>query len=512
MNDSSKIENLNAQKQQDMKKTEYISIKPVAEQLSEEVLSLHAQLLNTIEQSVIATDLGGIVIYWNRFAEQIYGWSAEEAIGRNVGKLIMPKTSIRQADEIMTQLRQDKSWTGELTVQRKDGTTFPAQITNSPIYDKQTLIGIIGLSNDITERKLMEKALRVSESRYRSLLENANDIIYSHDLQGNYVAVNSAAEKVTGYSREELKEMNIAQLVVPEHHELVKQIIERKLCDPTPTVHELDIITKDGRRRTLEVNPRVSSIEGQPLVIEGVARDVTERKHLEEVRHTWAERLEAAREGERRRLSLQLHDEVVQQLAVASIKLQQLEKRLVKLLPEENAVFADLVMTEELLHRNQQSLRQMAYVLHSGVLEQFGLAEAFRKFTKDIDTLLLKQSTAISLDLSPDFPRLESAIENGIYRTVQEAINNALKHARAKLISLSLGIKDDLALVIIRDDGCGFDLKKIESSGIGVASMYERAEIIGAKLNITSQKGKGTTVTLEAPLKQCGRKAQAVRH
>ena len=171
-------------------------------------------------------------------------------------------------------------------------------------------------------------------------------------------------------------------------------------------------------------------------------------------------------------------------------------------MPEENAVFSDLVMTQELLRRNQQSLRQMAHVLHSGVLEQFGLAEAFRKFTKTIDTLLKEQSINISLDLSQNFPRMEPIVEISIYRTVQEAIINALKHSHAELISLSLDIKDDLALVVVTDDGCGFDTKKTKSGGIGFASMNERAEIIGAKLDIASLNGKGTTITLEVPMEK----------
>jgi PAS domain S-box-containing protein len=128
VNDSSKFENPDSQKQKDLQETGQITIK-----LGERILSLHSQLLNTIEQSVIATDLNGIVIYWNRFAEQLYGWSAEEFIGRNIMKLTTPKPSIRQADEVMTQLRQGKSWTGEFIVQRKDGTTFPVQITSSPL-------------------------------------------------------------------------------------------------------------------------------------------------------------------------------------------------------------------------------------------------------------------------------------------------------------------------------------------------------------------------------------------
>jgi DNA-binding NarL/FixJ family response regulator len=84
---------------------------------------------------------------------------------------------------------------------------------------------------------------------------------------------------------------------------------------------------------------------------------------------------------------------------------------------------------------------------------------------------------------------------------------NGIDTARQIRISLSLGIKDDLALVIIEDDGCGFDTKKTEHAGIGFASMYDRAEIIGAKLNVISRTGKGTTITLELPLEKSRRKA-----
>lgn len=492
---------------------------------------------------------------------------------------------------------------------------------------------VILMHEDITERIRAEEQIKVNELRYHSILENANDIIYSHDLLGNYVAVNNAAAKITGYSLEELKQMNITQLIVPEHHERIKQVIESKFHDPTPSIHEFDVITKDGRRLTLEVSPKISSIEGEPLAIEGIARDITkrkqmehalresdqrlrlamqtakiysweidlttqevtysenaaalsdldsllhnftqvseiihpedlehslqmferalgetgtfthqyrvvnpkkgifwhesnavavrdakgkpirligitqninERKMIEEVRLTWAARLEAAREEERRRLSLQLHDDIVQQLAVASIKLQRVEKKLVELLPDENALFADLVMTQELLHRNQKSLRQMAQILHSGVLEQFGLAEAFRKFTQNVDNFLTDQPAAISLHLAEDFPRLEPAIENGIYRTAQEAVINALKHSQATSISFTLGVRDGLGFILVRDNGCGFDLEKIESNGIGLASMYERAELIDATLDISSKKGKGTTVNLAVLLEKSRLKA-----
>ncbi len=842
----------------------------------------YQSLLENTSDIIYTHDLQGNCFSINKAGEKILGYSAEELTKMNIAQVIAPE-HLEMAKQMIEQKSHDPSPTVyELDVITKDGRRLTFEInTRISSIEGQPLV-VEGIARNITARKQVEQALRVSEARCRSFLENANDIIYSHDLLGNYVAVNGAAEKITGYSLKELEKMNIAEFVVPEHHERIKQVIERKLHDPTPSVHEFDIITKDGRRRTLEVNPKISAIEGQPLAIEGVARDITERKQaenalraseerfrraiaietvgivffktdrqlggqitdsndaflkmsgydredceqgllrwdkmtppefipqslksvdefltfgrtapyerqyirkdgsrwwalfvatristeegvefiiditerkqteeklreseerfrnafaietvgviffktdgqitdsndaflrmsgydredcqrgllrwdemtppefkpkmikalgefltfgrilpyekqcirkngsrwwsliaatrinaeegvefiiditerkraeerlresekrlrlateaaqmysweldlntqevkyseyagaafnsdslpknleevmakihpedrpqtmreveraisgtgtfthqyrivnpgeqitwyesfavtvhdiqgnsgsligitqdiserkqLEEIRHTWAERLEAAREAERRRLSLQLHDEIVQQLAVASIKLQRLEKKLVQLLPEENAIFSDLVMTQELLRRNQKSLRHMAHVLHSGVLEQFGLVEAFRKFTRNIDTILKEHSINFSLDLAPNFPRLEPIVEIGIYRTAQEAVVNALKHSHADLISLSLGIKDETALVVITDDGCGFDAEKAENGGIGFASMYDRAEIIGAKLDVASETGRGTKITLEVPLEKSRQK------
>jgi PAS domain S-box-containing protein len=150
---------------------------------------------------------------------------------------------------------------------------------------------------DVTESKRAEEALRESEARYRSLLENANDIIYSHDLQGNYLSINRAGEIITGYSRDEvLSGLNIAGLIAPEHLELAKEMTARKLKDPQPTIYEIDIINKAGRRLTLEVSTRISyDGSGVPVAVEGVARDVTERKRVEKEKAQLAAQIESQR-------------------------------------------------------------------------------------------------------------------------------------------------------------------------------------------------------------------------
>lgn len=119
-----------------------------------------ANLLNTIGQAAIATDMDGTINYWNKAAEVIYGWTREEAMNKNIVDLIPSPQTKEQGILIMEQLGQGHSWSGEFIVQRKDGTPFPVFVTDSPIYDQNDkLTGIIGISSDITEKKNLENLL-----------------------------------------------------------------------------------------------------------------------------------------------------------------------------------------------------------------------------------------------------------------------------------------------------------------------------------------------------------------
>jgi PAS domain S-box-containing protein len=140
-----------------------------------------------------------------------------------------------------------------------------------PFRNEELLVKVARL----VERQRLQK-------HYSELFENANDIIYTHDLKGNFTSLNRSGERITGYSREEAVTMNIADVIAPEDLEFAQKMMAQKATNNTPTVYEIDIISKQGRRVRLEVSTRLMFRDGRPVGIQGIGRDLTERKHSEE--------------------------------------------------------------------------------------------------------------------------------------------------------------------------------------------------------------------------------------
>ncbi len=274
--------------------------------------------------AIFAKDLEGRYILANTACANFLGKSKTEILGCRDADLYPAESARHFVEDDRAVLAAGVTMTFE-GVAEGPGGEQPYRVTKGVVRDERgEVVGVFGISHDMTERRRAERErlervraeaaqaqaeaatrakdtllaeLRESEERYRSLLENANDIIYSHDLQGNYLAINRAGELITGYTREQiLGGLNIAQVVAPEDLERASKMMAQKLADPSPTVYEVDIIAKDGRRRTLEVSTRLSQRDGKPAAIEGIARDVTERKRMEV-------ELRASEETARRRLA-----------------------------------------------------------------------------------------------------------------------------------------------------------------------------------------------------------------
>ncbi|MEP6717781.1 MAG: PAS domain S-box protein [bacterium] len=161
----------------------------------------------------------------------------------------------------------------------------------SPLVDDAgNVTSVIGVATDITENRKAQNALQENEERYRELFENANDIIYTHDLSGNFTSLNRSGEKITGYTREEALSMNIGNVVAPEYLAIARQMMTHKTDQKGSTVYELEVVTKAGRRVRLEVSTRLIYQDGRAIGVQGVGRDLTERKRSEEALAQQAQR------------------------------------------------------------------------------------------------------------------------------------------------------------------------------------------------------------------------------
>jgi len=267
--------------------------------LAEEQIKFQANLLSTVGEAVIATDLEGTIIYWNDTAEQLYGWLPAEVLGRNILEVTPPESTKEQGAEIMNHLRQGQPWSGEFLVQKKDGTTFPAFVTNSAIRDASgNLIGIIGVSTDISERKQAEAALRASEARFKGLLNSAPDAMIVVNEDGEIVLTNIQVETFFGYTSEELLGETI-ECLLPQRFGDV-HVAHRADFFTNPRLRamgadlELYGLHKDGSEFPVEVSLSYLVVDDEIIVISAI-RDITARKQLERERQELLVREQAAR-------------------------------------------------------------------------------------------------------------------------------------------------------------------------------------------------------------------------
>ena len=265
---------------------EDISERKQAEEGLRESEARKRAILESALDCIVTMDHAGLVVDWNPAAERTFGLMRADAIGKEMADLIIPPRFREQHRSGLAHYNT----TGqgpvlgnrlELSALRADGSEFPIELAITRI-ESEGLPMFTGYIRDITERKRAEQELSNSEERYRDLVENAHDIIYSHDLEGNYTSMNKAGSLITGYTVQEVLKLNLSQTVAPEYLPSAREMLKRKLAGDLVTAYEMEILAKDGHRITVEANTKLVFQDGVPVGVQGIARDVTARKQLEE--------------------------------------------------------------------------------------------------------------------------------------------------------------------------------------------------------------------------------------
>ncbi len=345
----------------------------------------------------------------------------------------------------------------------------------------------------MTHRRLRQTnaALRASEERYRELFENANDIVFTADLEGNFTSINRAGERLSGYDRNEVLSMNFTTVVAPEYLEVARRAREKKLSgEEDSTRYELELLTKSGRRIPLEINTRLIHHGGKPIGVQGIARDITERKLAEQA----LRRMNARLEEEARRIAHALHDEAGQLLAWVYLAVAEIACELPA--PARKR----LKRISVLLDQVSEQLRHVAHELRPTILDDLGLVPALEFLAEGASR---RAGFTVAIEASLD-ARLPSLIEAAVYRILQETLNNVSKHAHAGHVTVRLRKDGRTILCSIGDDGIGFNPSAVcpsgEKGGLGLIGIRERLADLGGTLAIVTAPGQGTTLNMTIPL------------
>jgi len=231
---------------------------------------------------VYRSTIDGRLLDCNLAFARIFGYdSREEMLRQPVQNIFFdPAERARLLDRL---LKVGALTAFEIRLKRKDGSpVWVLENMNLVKSPDERSTHLEGTMVDVTERKNAEERLRLSEQRYRELIEYANDIIYTQALDGHFLTINKAGSRITGYTQEEAASLDIAKIVAPEYQALAFERIARKAAgENIDTPYEIDIFAKDGHRVSLEVSTRLAYEGGKPVAIQGIARDITARKQAE---------------------------------------------------------------------------------------------------------------------------------------------------------------------------------------------------------------------------------------
>ena len=371
-------------------------------------------------------------------------------------------------------------------------------IQNARLFEQRQHY-VAELEERIAERKRAEVALRESEERYRELFENARDAIYVHDLEGNYIRVNHAAETLSGYKRDEIVGHNFFEFVAADDLRFRRKTFYAKLAEQGETSFEVDVIAKDGRRVPVEVRSRAIYENGVMTGVQGIARDITERKLAQDALQMFSRQLIEAQEDERRRISRELHDQIGQILTAIKMNLHTVPQ--VRQVSEISPYVKDnLEAVDEAL----RLVRDLSVDLRPPVLDDFGLATALYWYV-DRYTQRTGLEVDVIIEMANHNQRFSREVETACFRIAQEALSNIVRHAQASQVSLQLVTDENVLLLSIKDDGVGFDPESLRkraprAATLGLVSMQERAHAAGARIEIDSAISKGTEVRVRLDL------------
>ncbi|MBS1510960.1 MAG: PAS domain S-box protein [Bacteroidetes bacterium] len=339
-----------------------------------------------------------------------------------------------------------------------------------------------------------QEQLRLSEEKYRTLVEQASDGIFIADETGKFIIVNSSGCKMSGYTLDELQTRTIYDLVEPESLKKIPFNFQEMMMPQGASSHR-QMLRKNGQLVHVEINAKFLSDKRFIAFVRDIGERIIAQDEIRQTNEKLREltaHLINVREEERKRIGREIHDELGQQLTAIKMDVSWIHKKI----PSDayEPIQAKLKNIITLLDGSNQSIRRILSELRPGVLDDNGLIEALEWQNRQFATTT---GIAIHFETTEKELKLPEQAATCIFRVYQEALTNIIRHADATRVNTALKKDNGNVVVTIEDNGKGFDTKKRESKkSFGILGIKERVHAQGGELFITSAPGKGTKMEI----------------
>jgi PAS domain S-box-containing protein len=459
-------------------------------------ISRLAAIVESSDDAIVGKDMDGTITEWSRGAERLYGYSADEVIGKPISFLLPPDCA-DDFPEIMQKMRLGESISHYKTAgQKKDGGRIDVSLSVSPLRDEAgKLIGAVAIAHDISQHE--ESALRESEERFRLMADTAPALIWTStpDKLCNYF--NMPWLEFTGRSLDSELGNGWAEGVHPEDLRRCLEIYVQSFDRREKFRMEYRLRRHDGEYRwVLDTGVPRFNLDGSFDGYIGLGVDVTDRKRAEDSLSTLSRKLIEAQEQERARIARELHDDTNQRLALVMIEIGQLKKDLPHATDEIHSRLDELRNATSEISTDLQAL---SHELHSSKLEYLGMIPAMKGLCEEFGKQHKAKVEFSSYDLTrPVSPEVSLCL----FRILQEALHNAAKHSRVGNFSVQLRETSTGIHLTVRDSGAGFDPEEaMKGNGLGLTSMKERLHLVKGEMSIDSQPQRGTVIHARIPFR-----------
>ncbi|HEX8880247.1 MAG TPA: PAS domain S-box protein [Candidatus Acidoferrum sp.] len=413
-------------------------------------------------------------------------------------QLYTPESWDRLKRAIAEALQTGAPYTLDLEIVRPDGSTRWITDRGEVLRDGMgEITRLRGTAQDITERKHAEDELRASEEKFRSVFRDAGVGMFIVSPGGGFLAANEAFCDCLGYTEQELLQKTVESVTLPEDWPRFSAKLNEALEQGESFQRvEKRCLHKSGRIVTTESSASlIRGSNGEPRYFVGEVLDITERKLAEEALSGVSGRLIEAHEEERSWIARELHDDFNQRVALLATILERVKQDLPA---AEEAARRGVEEAAQHVSELGSDIQALSHRLHSSKLEFLGLVAAVAGFCREFSN---RQNVHIDFH-SENIPKtLPKEISLCLFRVLQEALQNSLKHSGERRFEVSLQCAKGEIELTVHDSGVGFDPEKIISGqGLGLTSMKERLKLVDGQLAVDSKPQEGTTIRARVPL------------